>query len=100
MEQRKEVATAATWGVHELAQFLGLSVRTIQDRLSRAPHTLPPRIRKTLEREPARWYPPHVVSWYTEGEAAQPLCGTVAVRVKTGRGRPRKVALRAAGDAA
>lgn len=72
-----------TWGAAELGCFMGLEPKTIIDRLSRAPHRLPPRIKKTGQRDPARWLPDDVVAW-ARGAAAQAVSSTSPATTKRG----------------
>ena len=65
-----------TWGIAELGCFLGLEPKTVVDRLSRAPHRLPPRIKKTGQREKPRWLIVDVLAW-ARGDlptVLQPCC--------------------------
>lgn len=72
-----------SWGPRELGNFLGLSERAICDRLSRAPHRLPPRMRKTGERDPPRWLVQVALQWAEDTTTKQ-----TAPPEK--RGRPRR----------
>jgi hypothetical protein len=57
----------------DLAALLKCSVRTIEDRLSHAPHRLPPQI-GSVDKSP-RWFKPTVLAWLAEPARTAPTFG-------------------------
>lgn len=78
-----------SWGVDELAQFLGLSPRTVQDRASQRPDRLPPRIKKIGQRSRPRWLVSVVLAW-AQNDVPASHAAEQTGRPKNHSGRPRK----------
>jgi hypothetical protein len=57
----------------DLAKLLRCSVRTIDERLSHAPHLLPPQMSRVDKRP--RWYEPVVRAWMAEPARTAPTFG-------------------------
>lgn len=69
-----------------LAAFLAISKKTLQNRYSVAPHTLPPAISIPGARGP-RWTPESVAEWLSSRPQHTTKTATVAPRRKAGRPR-------------
>lgn len=95
MDRNATQTPGLTWGVIELAQFLGLQPQTIHDRLCRRPDSLPQRIRSS-GKAPPRWLVDDVLAW-ARGEPRNAVHERKPMVYEVSRrGRPRKLAVRGA----